>query len=264
MAHFACNTLNVEISKNGVAEIALNRPEVHNAINEELITELIDILKQLDDDPQVRILCLRGEGSSFCAGADVAWMQKTITYSHGENIADALKLSELLDTLYRFSKPTIAIVHGAVYGGGIGLVACCDIALANSDAYFCLAEAKLGLIPATIAPYIVAALGPRAVRYWTLTAEPFAATQAETLGLLHEVSPTFTKLTMRKRELIEQILKNGPHALIAAKKLLERVTSYKMDITLQEELAELIAEIRISEEAQTRMSAFIEKSGKNK
>lgn len=259
MAHFACNTLMVEVGSNGVAEISLNRPQVHNALNEEMITELTLILKKLDADPKVILLCLNGEGKSFCAGADVSWMQKTVAYSHEENVADALKLSDLMDTLYHFSKPTIAVAHGAVYGGGIGLLACCDIAIASADAYFCLSEAKLGLVPATIAPYIVAALGSRAVRYWMLTAEPFAATQAEAMGLLHEVTPSFSNLTLRKRELISQILNNGPNALKVAKKLMNRVTAYKMDEDLHKELATLIAEVRISEEAQSRLWKFLER-----
>ena len=259
MARFACNTLEVELNSAGVAEITLQRPQVHNALNAEMIAELTTILEELKADDAVRVLCLQGAGSSFCAGADLAWMQKTIEYSAQDNMADAVKLANMLRALYDFPKPTVAIIQGAVYGGGLGLVACCDMAIADINSQFCLAETKLGLVPATISPYVIHAIGARAFQYWTLLAAPFSANQALNMGLLHEVLGNGVQLAVSKKNIIQQLLSNGPAALVLAKQLVKRLTAPVLDVQFHQELAELIASVRIGEEAQNRMLAFLKK-----
>lgn len=260
MARFACDTLQINVSASGVAEITLQRPHVHNALNEQMIAELTALLVELNADPKIRLLCLQGAGKSFCAGADLTWMQKMIAYSARENLNDALKLSQMLEALYNFSKPTLAILHGVIYGGGIGLAACCDIAIAHADSTFCLSETKLGLVPATIAPYVAQAIGMRALRYLSFTALPASATQLQQWGLVQDIAISMEELAARKQFLIENILCNGPQALMTAKQLVKRVQLHSMDDALSTELAELIASIRVGQEAQERMLRFLEQS----
>ena len=181
-------TLDVDV-RNNVGLVALNRPELHNAFNETLIAELTAVLRALDADASVRAVVLTGHGKSFCAGADLNWMKKMAGYGAAENLADAQALALMLRTLNGLSKPTVACVRGAAFGGGVGLVACCDIAVAAHDAIFSLSEAKLGLIPATISPYVIEAIGARQARRYFLTAERFAAAEAFRIGLVHDIVP---------------------------------------------------------------------------
>ena len=184
--HAAYESLVVEI-RNGIGLVALARPEVHNAFDETLIAELTRALVALDHDDAVRAVVLLGHGKSFCAGADLNWMKRMAGFGRAENLADAMALANLLRTLCGLSKPTIARVHGAAYGGGVGLIACCDIAVAAQEATFSLSEAKLGLIPATISPYVVEAIGARAARRYFLTGERFDAAEAYRIGLVHDI-----------------------------------------------------------------------------
>ena len=172
-----------QIDNDGRATLTMNRPELHNAFDDTLITGLIEKLRDLEDDPDVRFVILAASGKSFSAGADLNWMRRMADYSREQNLADAERLAELMRTLDTLSKPTIALVQGAAYGGGVGLVACCDIAIATARASFCLSEVKLGLIPAVISPYVVAAIGPRAARRYFLSAESFDAGEANRYGL---------------------------------------------------------------------------------
>src|SRR5262245_41494756 len=173
----------------GVARVILNRPEVHNALDDKLIAELNGSLEKIAVDPTVGVVWLTGQGSSFCAGGDLAWMRRTADYTHEQNLADAQSLARLLRTLNSMPRPTLALVNGPAYGGGVGLIACCDIAIAADSAKFSLSEVRLGLIPATISPYVVRKIGEGNARRYFLTGEVFEAADAETLGLVHEVVP---------------------------------------------------------------------------
>ena len=203
-------TLDVDV-REAVALVALARPDVHNAFDETLIAELTQALRALDADAAVRAVVLLGQGRSFCAGADLNWMKRMAGYGHAENLADANALAAMLKTLHRLSKPTIARVHGAAFGGGVGLVACCDIAFAAHDATFSLSEAKLGLIPATIGPYVVEAMGARQARRYFLSAERFTAAEAFRIGLVHDICPA-DELDGRINELLGALLVAGPCA----------------------------------------------------
>lgn len=250
-------TIKIQIDAMGVAELILSRPKVHNALNAEMIAELTYALDELANNSQVRVLCLQGEGESFCAGADLKWMQQTIVCDAKENLNDALRLSQLMEALYHFPKPTLAITQGSVYGGGVGLAACCDIAISLEAARFCLSETKLGLVPAVISPYLAEAIGTRAMRYLVFSALPITAKHALALGLIHEVLPTLEELMARKSQLCTMILQNGPQALIAAKQLIQRLQTNTIDDSMRMELAELIAALRVGQEAQERMTEFL-------
>jgi methylglutaconyl-CoA hydratase len=209
-------------ARNAVALITLNRPDVHNAFDETLIAELTGALRTADADDTVRAVVLLGAGESFCAGADLNWMRKMAGFSRAQNLADARALTTLLATLNTLSKPTIARVHGAAFGGGVGLVACCDVAVAAHDATFALSEARLGLIPAAISPYVIEAIGARAARRYFLTAERFSAAEAYRLGLLHELVPP-AELDARINELLGFLVTAGPHAQAEGKALIRAV-----------------------------------------
>ena len=183
------NHILTEIREDGVATVTLNRADVHNAFNDAVIADLTDALRRLGDDDKVRAVVLRAEGKSFSAGADLGWMQRMAGYGHAENLRDAGALAELMRVLNFLPKPTVARVQGAAFGGGVGLVACCDIAIASDAAAFSLSEVRLGLIPAVISPYVVAAIGERAARRYFLTAERFDAAEALRIGLVHQVVP---------------------------------------------------------------------------
>jgi methylglutaconyl-CoA hydratase len=247
-----------EIDERGLATVIMNRPELHNAFDDALIAAMTEELRRLDGDPEVRVVLLEGKGRSFSAGADLGWMRRMADYSREENLKDARALAGLMATLDGLSKPTIALVHGAAYGGGVGLVACCDIALASSRATFCLSEVKLGLIPAVISPYVVAAIGSRAARRYFLTAERFDADEARRLGLVHEVLPEET-LSERAASLVDLVLRNGPKAMTAAKELVFAVARGPIDPAMLADTAERIAGIRAGEEGREGVSAFLEK-----
>jgi len=241
-----------------VAMVTLARPQVHNAFDDTLISELTAALAALDADPAVRIVVLEGEGKSFCAGADLDWMRRMAGYSHAENVADAGALAAMLSTLARMGKPTIARVHGAAYGGGVGLVACCDIAIAATDASFSLSEVKLGLIPATIGPYVVEAIGARHARRYFLTAERFTAAEARAIGLVHEVVPA-AELDGRIDALIDALLVAGPLAQAAAKALVRALAGRAIDDGVIADTVLRIASIRASDEGREGVAAFLER-----
>lgn len=249
-------SLLLDIDARGVATLTLNRPERHNAFDDSLIEELSEALDKMDRDDGVRILVLRASGKHFCAGADLNWMQRMADFSEEENRADAMQLASLLDQLNRLSKPVVAIVQGAAYGGGVGLAACCDIVLAYEDAVFCLSEVRLGLVPATIAPYVVAAIGARASRRYMLSAEKFDAQEARRIGLLHEVASP-VDIEKRLSSMLDALLHGGPEAQVTVKRLIAQILP--LDDGLIAATADIIAERRASAEGREGIQAFFEK-----
>ena len=207
----------------GVGIITLNRPERHNAFDDALIAELSHALDSMADDPAVRVLVISSTGKSFCAGADLNWMKRAAGYGEDENLRDSRALAGMLRRLAQCPKPTIARVQGPAYGGGVGLVACCDIAIATFDAQFSLTEVKLGIIPAVISPHVIAAIGERYARRYMLTAERFSAAEAYRIGLLHEMVTDETALDEALGEIIDALLMNGPRALAECKQLISAV-----------------------------------------
>ncbi|MHB1946599.1 MAG: enoyl-CoA hydratase-related protein [Gammaproteobacteria bacterium] len=242
----------------GVTVITLNRPEKRNAMNAQLIQQLTQILKTLATDSETRVVMITGHGEHFCAGADISWMQKIAQSPPHENLADATELALLLYTLYIFPKPTLALVHGMTLGGGLGLVACCDIAISAENANFCFSETKIGLTPSVISPYIISAIGERAARYYFLTARKFAALEAKRLGFIHEVVAV-EKLLESGIALAQELLNNSPHALSEAKKLITHVAPIKITAELVEYTANHLATMRAKPEAQEGLRAFLEK-----
>jgi len=249
--------LDVDV-RNHVGLVALNRPELHNAFNETLIAELTTVLQALDADSSVRAVVLTGHGKSFCAGADLNWMKKMAGYGAAENLADAQGLALMLRTLNGLSKPTMACVRGAAFGGGVGLVACCDIAVAAQDAVFALSEAKLGLIPATISPYVIEAIGARQARRYFLTAERFTAAEAFRIGLVHDIVPA-SELDARINALLADLLIAGPAAQLECKALIRGVAHRPIDAELIAGTAEHIAAVRASPEGKEGVAAFLGK-----
>ncbi|WP_226468639.1 enoyl-CoA hydratase-related protein [Luteimonas panaciterrae] len=241
-----------------VARLRLNRPELHNAFDAALIAGLTGELERLAGDATVRIVVLEGEGASFSAGADLNWMRGMASASEAENRADALALARLMRTLDELPKPTIARVHGAAFGGGVGLVACCDIAIGTPEAKFGLTESKLGLLPAVISPYVIAAIGARQARRYFATAEIFDADVALKLGLLHEVVAADSLDAAVERQ-IGLLLKAGPLASAQAKALVRSVAAQTDRDALDDANAALIAKLRISPEGQEGLSAFLDK-----
>lgn len=245
------------IDPRGVVTLSLNRGELHNAFDDLLIAELINTLKIYAQNPKTRLLVLRANGKSFSAGADLNWMKRVAQYSFAENKQDAEQLAELMSSLYHFPSPTLAIVQGAAFGGGVGLVSCCDIAIASDKASFCLSEVKLGLVPAVISPYVIAAIGARQAQRYFLTAERFDAHTAAKLGLVQQLTSA-DSLEQTAKDVIHTLLQNSPQALKACKKLIQDVdgaiTSQLRDMTTT-----LIAELRASSEGKEGLSAFLEK-----
>lgn len=243
-----------------VARIALNRPEAHNAFDDRLIAELTDLLLKFDLDPQLRAIVLTGNGSSFSAGADLNWMRDMARASEAENRADSERLATLMRTLNFLSKPTIARVNGAAYGGGVGLVACCDVAIGVEGAKFALSEVKLGLVPAVISPYVIAAIGVRHARRLFLSGEVFEAAEAARIGLLHHVVPG-SGLDAAVDRSLHWLGKGGTQAQREAKQLALRIggctraTAQSIDV----ENAALIARLRVSAEGQEGLTAFLDK-----
>jgi methylglutaconyl-CoA hydratase len=244
----------------GIATIALNRAGVHNAFDANLILELTTTLSNVARNEDVRAVVLTGKGASFSAGADINWMQSQLTATESENMADARGLAQLMRTLAYLPKPTIARVNGPAYGGGVGLIACCDIAIGTSDARFGLTETKLGLVPAVISPYVIDAIGMRqALRYFQ-TGEVFDAARAQAIGLLHEVVAS-DQLDTTVGQQIRNLRQAGPNAVKAAKALVHRVVGLSVEDQMftDEENAKLIAKLRVSSEGQEGLSAFLGK-----
>ncbi|MEP7206319.1 MAG: enoyl-CoA hydratase/isomerase family protein [Casimicrobiaceae bacterium] len=241
-----------------IALVTLARPEVHNAFNAVLIRELTAALETIDGDTAVRAVVLKGAGRTFCAGADLNWMRETSIYTKAQNLADARALAHLLHTLDTLRKPTVACVHGAAYGGGVGLVACCDIALASRDAVFALSEAKLGIIPATISPYVIEAIGARQARRFFLSCERFSAVEAMRIGLVHDVAPD-DALDARVNEILAALLLAGPAAQRACKELVRAVAHRPIDAAMIDDTAQRIATVRATPEGKEGIAAFLEK-----
>ncbi|KVM12201.1 enoyl-CoA hydratase [Burkholderia ubonensis] len=243
---------------NRVATVMLARPDVRNAFNETMIAELTTAFEWLDAHAGVRAVVLAAEGTAFCAGADLNWMKKMAGYSDDENRADARKLARMLEAIHRCGKPVIARVHGDAYAGGVGLVAAADIAIAADGVKFCLSEARLGLIPATIAPYVVRAMGERAARRYFTTAEVFDGARAAALGFVHEAVPA-DALDETVEQLAATLVANGPDAVQACKRLVADVAGRPLDAALIEQTAEWIARTRAGAEAREGIAAFLEK-----
>ncbi|OGG44297.1 MAG: enoyl-CoA hydratase [Candidatus Handelsmanbacteria bacterium RIFCSPLOWO2_12_FULL_64_10] len=243
----------------GVGIITLNRAERHNAFDDVLIGELSDAIDHMGADPAVRVLVISSTGKSFCAGADLNWMKRAAGYSEDENLHDSRQLAEMLRRLAQCPKPTVARVQGPAYGGGVGLIACADIAIATFDSQFALTEVRLGLIPAVISPYVITALGERAARRYMLTAERFSAAEAYRLGLLHEMVADEAALDRAVGDIIDALLQNGPNALAECKRLIAAVAARPLDAELIDDTAQRITRLRASDEGREGMSAFLEK-----
>ncbi len=241
-----------------VATVTLNRPEVRNAFNETTIGELTDVFGRLESHDEVRAIVLAANGPAFCAGADLNWMKKMATFSDEENRVDARRLADMLSAIYCASKPVVARVSGDAYAGGVGLVAASDIVVAVDSARFCLSEARLGLIAATIAPYVVRALGERASRRYFTTAEPFDCATALRLGLVHEAVPA-DELDGAVHRIAAALCANGPHAVRESKRLVQDVAGRIIDESLIDDTARRIARIRASEEGREGVASFLEK-----
>lgn len=243
------------ISKN-VATLSLNRPEKHNAFDDAVIAELLSHLDSIRNDESIRVLILRAEGKHFCAGADLAWMKRMAKLNYEDNLTDAKELARLMSELNSLPIPTIARVQGAAYGGAIGLIACCDIAIASDNARFCLSEVKLGLAPATIGPFVVDAMGARRCRQLFTTAEVFSSAQAEQYGLIHKTA-ALEDLDSEVENTKVNLLQAGPSATRAAKQLVKHIQSSPEN--LEEDTSKLIAALRVSEEGQEGLGAFFDK-----
>ena len=241
-----------------LARLQLDRPELPNAFDAALISALTSALGQLADDAQVRVVVLEGSGRSFSAGADLNWMRGMASADEATNREDALALARLMRALDELPKPTIARVHGAALGGGVGLVACCDIAIGVPEAKFGLTEARLGLLPAVISPYVIAAIGSRQARRWFATGEVFDAQAAQRMGLLHEVVPA-TELDDAVQRQVALLLKAGPVATAQAKTLVRSVQAHVDRDALDGATADLIAALRVSPEGQEGLAAFLDK-----
>ena len=242
-----------------VALVTLNRPERHNAFDDALIAELTETLRSVEAEDSVRVVVLSGAGRSFSAGADLNWMKRMAGYSLDENRRDAMGLAALMRTIAHFRKPTIARVHGPAYGGGVGLVACCDIAIALHTATFSLSEGRLGLIPAVISPYVVSAIGERHSRRYFLTAERFDAAEAYRIGLVHDLAPNEPELDEKVGAVVDALMMCGPVAQMEAKALIRAVAGKPITSELIQDTAERIAKVRASPEGREGVAAFLEK-----
>ncbi|WP_431100306.1 enoyl-CoA hydratase/isomerase family protein [Roseateles noduli] len=254
-------TLRVERSgpADAVARVTLNRPDVRNAFDDTVIGELTAVFEALGRDPSLRAIVLAAEGKAFCAGADLNWMKAMAGYSWDENHADAGRLAHMLWTLYSCPVPVIARVQGDVYAGGVGLVSVCDIVVAAESAGFCLSEARLGLLPATIGPYVVRALGEQASRRYFVTAERFSAADAYRLGLVHELATDAEALDAKVEALVASLLANGPAAVRACKRLVQDVAHAPISAALRDDTARRIADIRASDEGREGVQSFLSK-----
>ena len=251
-------TLDVRHTSPHVAEVWLNRPEVRNAFNDGVVAELTQTFTELAAQVGLRAIVLAGHGKAFCAGADLSWMRSMSDYTWAQNHADASALAQMLWTLWSCPVPVIGRIQGDCYAGGVGLAAVCDVVVAAEGVHFCLSEAKLGLLPATIGPYVVRALGEAAARRYFLTAERFSATRAAQLGLVHEVVPA-ERLDAQVAEIVTALVANGPAAVKACKQLVKDVAGQPITPLLREDTARRIADIRASAEGREGVRAFLDK-----
>lgn len=246
----------------GVTTLTLNRPEINNAFDDEIISLLIMALDDCRLNDEVKIIKLTGAGKHFSAGADLNWMRRMADLDYSANLEDASQLSRLMSTLYHLNKPTIAIVNGASYGGAVGLIACCDIVIASEKSSFCLSEVKIGLAPAVISPYVVKAIGERQARRYFVSGEVITSDKALALNLIHERLDE-TELPSFVNELTQKMLNNAPKAMGISKGLVQKVGNEKLDENLHHYTRDLIAQVRVSEEGQEGLSAFLEKRPAN-
>lgn len=240
------------------ATLTLTRPELRNAFNDAVIAELTQAFTELGARDDVRAIVLAAEGPAFCAGADLHWMRRMADYDREQNLADAARLAEMLRVIHHCPKPVVARVQGDVYAGGMGLVACCDIALSADSAHYCLSETRLGLVPATISPYVLRAMGPRAAQRYCLSAERFDAAEALRIGFVHEVVPA-EQLDSRVDAVVKALLTASPAAVRACKRLLQDVAQREIDAALIAQTVEAIADIRASTEGREGVQSFLQK-----
>ncbi len=250
-------TLQVE-RQGAVARVFLNRPEVRNAFNDGVIAELTEAFTTLGSDPTLRCIVLGGHGKAFCAGADLNWMRTMAGYSWAQNQADAAKLAAMLWAVYRCPLPVVGRIHGDCYAGGVGLAAVCDVLVAAEGIHFCLSEAKLGLLPATIAPYVVRAMGEQAARRYFVTAERFDSAAARAMGFVHELVAA-DALDAKVDQIVATLVANGPAAVKACKALVQDVAGRPIDEALRSNTARRIADIRASAEGRDGVQAFLNK-----
>lgn len=249
----------LEVTTHGsVATVQLNRPDMRNAFNELMIGEILGTFRALGANAGIRAIVLAANGPAFCAGADLNWMKKMAAYTRAENVADAAQLADMLRTIYACPKPVVAKIQGDCYAGGMGLVAACDIAVAVDSANFCLSEAKLGLIPATISPYVIRAMGENAARRYFLTAERFSAQQARHIGFVHE-TVSADALDATVGDIVKALVSNSPNAVKEAKRLVQDMAGVPLTDALIADTAERIADIRSSDEGKEGVRAFLEK-----
>ena len=256
------SVLDIRRPSSHVAEVWLNRPEVRNAFNDGVIAALTEAFTRLNQDTELRVVVLAGHGKAFCAGADLNWMRAMADYSWDENRADAGKLAQMLWTLDQCPVPVIGRVHGDCYAGGMGLASVCDVLVASDNVTFCLSEARLGLLPATIAPYVVRAMGEQAARRWFTTAERFSAAQGQAMGFVHELC-TPDEIDARVAALVATLVANGPAAVRACKQLVRDVAGRPIDAALRDETARRIADIRASAEGREGVQSFLGKRAPN-
>ena len=240
-----------------VCQVVLHRPEIRNAFNDEMLNELHDAFREINDNEDIRAVVLTGEGEAFCAGADLHWMKKVVDYDLEENYQDSLKLADTLEEIYNCPKPVVGRINGPAVGGGTGLVAVCDIAIASQDAWFALSETRLGLVPAVISPFLLKRMGERNLRELFLTAQRFTAERAVELGLLNAVVQP-TRLDPEVKAIVRSILGGGPQAQSKVKELIRDISGGEMALH-KTYTAKMISELRMSEEGQEGMNAFLEK-----
>ena len=252
------DSVQLDINASGTATITLNRPEVHNAFHEILVAQLTELLHSMGKNDNIRVVVLAASGQSFSAGADLNWMRRMADYSRQENYKDAMKLATLMQTLDELPKPTIAKIQGPAFGGGVGLIACCDIAVAAQGVVFSLSEVKLGLIPAVIGPYVIRAIGAREARRYFLSGEQFDAQEAYRIGLLHEIVKA-KALDDAIKKLAASLCQGGPKAQVAAKRLIQAIEKTPINNSLMHDTSQRIADIRASKEGKEGLNAFLEK-----
>ena len=252
------STLDIRRPSRHLAQVWLNRPDVRNAFNDGVIQELTATFTELGSDPDLRAIVLGGHGKAFCAGADLGWMRTMAGYTWEQNHADASGLAQMLWTLWSCPVPILGRIHGDCYAGGVGLAAVCDVLVASSAATFCLSEARLGLLPATIGPYVVRAMGEQAARRYFVTAERFSAAQALAMGLVHEVCEA-GQLDSKLDEIVAAVVANGPAAVKACKQLVKDVAGLPITAALRDDTARRIADIRASAEGREGVQAFLNK-----
>jgi methylglutaconyl-CoA hydratase len=249
----------LDVQRDGpVARVYLNRPDVRNAFNDGVIAELAVAFLGFAEDPDLRVVVLGGHGKAFCAGADLNWMRAMADYDWAQNKADAQALADMLWVIHRCPVPVIGRIHGDCYAGGVGLAAVCDIVLAAEGVNFCLSEAKLGLLPATIGPYVIRAMGERAAQRWFTTAERFSAAEAHRLGFVHELCPA-NEIDAKVQALVDALVANGPAAVKACKRLVQDLAGEPISAALREDTARRIADIRGSAEGKEGVSSFLQK-----